>query len=62
MEDFVDGSMKERSYHGVVLSLTRWDISEATGSGEIAKITKPVLIFNGENDIVVPMKDAELTA
>lgn len=59
-----DEILKQRNLVDIDYALTRFNISHdfngfVEGTGEISSIQCPVLIFQGENDLVVPMEMAK---
>lgn len=66
-DKYFDAMFKQRNLIDVNVALTNFNMTKNDnginqGSGRIEDIQAPVIIFHGDKDLVVKLKDAELTA
>ena len=64
---FLEGSFQQRpiflqmTWFLQAFNISNEDNGVTNGTGEFSKITTPTLIIHGENDVVIPLKEAQFT-
>ena len=60
--EYLKESFKQKNFLYIIWLLNIYNISkEDNGTGQISKIKTPTLIIHGDQDILIPLKDAQLT-